>query len=60
MGISRLWKQITLELFINFYKYLKESDYKKEVGMGTFSQIQKLEEGKDGVLRCRMDIKLEK
>jgi len=40
-------------------KYLGESDYKKEKSKGSFSQIQKLEKGKDGVLRCRMDIRLE-
>ncbi|MDO8550680.1 MAG: hypothetical protein Q7S39_11100 [Ignavibacteria bacterium] len=48
------------ELRFNGDKYLKESDYKKEEGKGSFSQIQKLEKGKDGVLGCRMDIKLEK
>jgi protocatechuate 3,4-dioxygenase beta subunit len=39
-------------------KYLKDSDYKKEDGKGNFSQIQKLEKGKDGILKCRMDIRL--
>jgi protocatechuate 3,4-dioxygenase beta subunit len=46
------------ELQFDGDKHLRESDYKKEKSKGTFSQIQKLEKGKDGILLCRMDIKL--
>ncbi len=55
-GYSEQW----FELRFNGDQHLSESDYKKEEGKGNFSQIQKLEKGKDGVLRCRMDIRLEK
>jgi len=48
------------ELRFSGDKYLKESDYKKEEGKGSFSQIQKPEKGNDGILRSRMDIILNK
>lgn len=48
------------ELRFNGDKYLKESDYKKQEGKGTFSEIQKPERNEDGVSWYRMDIKLKK
>jgi protocatechuate 3,4-dioxygenase beta subunit len=48
-----------LELRFEGDLYIPDYDFKNELSKGNFSQIQKLVKNSDGILACKMDIKLE-